>query len=50
MSTPADKLTAFFALLDKRQRENEAEKAKEKREAEDRKIARLRPWWLDACQ
>ena len=41
--TPAAKLAAFFALLDKRQ-------AQERKEAEDRKIARLRPWWLDACQ
>ena len=50
MNTPADKLAAFFALLDKRQREHEAEKAKERREKEDQKLARLRPWYLEASQ
>lgn len=46
----AQKLAAFFALLDKRQRDHEAEKAKERREAEDKKLARLKPWWLQSAQ
>ena len=44
-----DKLAAFFALLDKRQREHEAQKAQERREAEDRKLARLKPWWTQSA-
>ena len=45
-----DKLTAFFALLDKRQRDHEAEKAQERKDKEDKKLARLKPWWLEAAQ
>jgi len=45
-----DKLAAFFALLDKRQRDHEAEKARERKETEDRKLARLKPWWQNASQ
>ena len=48
--TPADKLAAFFALLDKRQREHEAEQAKERKDREDKKLARLKPWYLEASQ
>ena len=44
------KLAAFFALLDKRQRDHEAEKARERREKEDKKLAKLRPWWQDFAQ
>lgn len=50
MSSDADKLAAFFALLVKRQRDAEAEKAKERKEREDAKIARLKPWWLLSSQ
>lgn len=50
MSSNAQKLAAFFALLDKRQRENEAKKAKERQEQEDRKLARLKPWWQESSQ
>lgn len=46
----AQKLAAFFALLDKRQRDHEAEKARERREQEDKKLARLKPWWLQSAQ
>lgn len=46
----AEKLAAFFALLDKRQRESEAEKAKERQEQEDRRLARLKPWWQQTSQ
>ena len=46
----AQKLAAFFALLDKRQRDHEAEKARERREKEDKKLAKLRPWWQDFAQ
>jgi len=42
-----DKLAAFFALLAQRQREQEARQAQERREAEDRKLARLKPWWWE---
>lgn len=45
-----DKLAAFFALLDKRQKDHEAEKAQERKEQEDKKLAKLRPWWLEAAQ
>lgn len=44
------KLDAFFALLDKRQQDHEAEKARERREAEDKKLARLKPWYMQASQ
>jgi hypothetical protein len=47
MTTKADKLAAFFALLAQRQREQEARQAQERREAEDRKLARLKPWWQE---
>lgn len=50
MKTDAEKLAAFFALLDKRQRENEAERAKERQEKEDAKLARVKPWWQEASQ
>lgn len=50
VNTQPDKLAAFFALLDKRQRDHEAEKAKERQEKEDRKLARLKPWWMQASQ
>lgn len=49
-SQQPDKLAAFFALLDKRQREHEAQKAQERRDAEDRKLARLKPWWIESAQ
>lgn len=50
MTTHPDKLAAFFALLEKRQREHEAKQAQERREKEDRKLARLRPWYMQASQ
>lgn len=50
MKTDPEKLAAFFALLDKRQRDHEAEKAQERRDKEDRKLARLQPWWQDFAQ
>ena len=40
-----EKLAAFFALLAKRQAEHEARQAQERKDAEDRKLARLKPWW-----
>jgi hypothetical protein len=43
----SDKLTTFFALLAQRQREHEARQAQERREAEDRKLAKLKPWWQE---
>ena len=46
----AQKLTAFFALLDKRRRDHEEQKARERKEAEDKKLARLKPWWLQSAQ
>ena len=44
------KLAAFFALLDKRQQDHEEQKAMERKEAEDKKLARIRPWWQEAAQ
>lgn len=49
MSSEA-RLAAFFALLDKRQKDHEAEKAQERKEQEDKKLARIRAWWLEAAQ
>lgn len=46
----ADKLATFFALLDKRQRDEQARQAQEKRDKEDKKLARLKPWWTQASQ
>ena len=45
-----DKLAAFFALLDKRQKDHEAAKAQERKDKEDKKLAKLRPWWQDFAQ
>lgn len=50
MSSNPDKLAAFFALLDKRQRDHEAEKARERKEVEDKKLKRIRAWWQEASQ
>ena len=43
-------VAAFFALLNKRQRDHEAQKAQERKDNEDKKLARLRPWWQDFAQ
>lgn len=45
-----DKLAAFFALLDQRQRDEEARRAQERKDREDAKLARLRPWWIESAQ
>jgi len=45
-----DKLAAFFALLDQRQRDEEARRAQERKDREDKKLARLRPWWIESAQ
>jgi len=50
MTPNPDKLAAFFALLDKRQREEEARKAQERKAAEDKRLARIRPWYMEASQ
>jgi hypothetical protein len=50
MTTPPNKLAAFFALLDKRQRDEEARQAQERKAKEDGKLARLKPWYLEAAQ
>ena len=50
MNSKPDKLAAFFALLAKRQREHEAKQAQESKDAEDRKLARLKPWWTQSAQ
>jgi hypothetical protein len=50
MTTATDKLAAFFALLDKRQRDEEARQAQERKEKEDGKLARLKPWYLESAQ
>lgn len=46
-SQQPDKLASFFALLDKRQRDEEARQAQERKDAEERKLARLKPWWQE---
>ena len=49
---PADapKLATFFALLDQRQRAEEARQAQERKDREDAKLARLSPWWMESAQ
>ena len=49
MTINPEKIAAFFALLEKRQREHEAQKALDRRDAEDAKLARLKPWYLEAA-
>jgi len=49
MTTNPDKLAAFFALLDKRSKEHEARLAQERKDREDKKLARIRPWWLTSA-
>lgn len=41
---------SFFALLDKRQRDNLAKQAAERKDHEDKRLARIKPWWLEASQ
>lgn len=41
---------SFFALLDRRQREHQQAEAQARKDREDAKLARLRPWWVDAQQ
>lgn len=50
MNNDEQKLAAFFDLLARRWQEHEAEKEKERKEKEDRKLARLKPWWTEASQ
>lgn len=50
VNTQPDKLATFFALLEKRQRDHEEQKAKERKDKEDKKLARLKPWWLQSAQ
>ncbi len=50
MTTNHDKLAAFFALLTKRQAEHEAAEAQARKDAEDRKLAKLKPWYLESAQ
>ena len=41
---------SFFALLERRQHEHEQREAQARKDREDAKLARLRPWWVDAQQ
>jgi len=50
MTPNPDKLAAFFALLAKRQAEHEAAQAQEKKDAEDCKLAKLKPWYMQSSQ
>lgn len=50
MTAPEQKLTTFFALLDKRQKERLEKLAAERKDREDKKLARIKPWWLEASQ
>jgi len=43
-------LAAFFALLDRRTKEHEKQQAEERKAKEDKKLARLKPWWTLASQ
>ena len=45
-----DPLAAFFALLDQRRRAEEARQAQERKDREDKKLARLSPWWVETAQ
>jgi len=50
MTPNPDKLAAFFALLDRRTKEHEKQQAEERKAKEDKKLARLKPWWTLASQ
>jgi hypothetical protein len=50
MKTDDEKLAAFFSLLARRWQEHEAEKAQERKDEQDKKLAKLQPWWQDAAQ
>jgi hypothetical protein len=50
MTTNPEKLAAFFALLAKRQVEHEAAQAQERKAKEDRKLAKLKPWYMQSSQ
>jgi hypothetical protein len=47
---PSDALQRLFALMDERNTAKAQQDARERREREDRKLARLKPWWLEAHQ
>lgn len=50
MTTTQQKLSTFFALLDKRQKEHLAKQAQERKDREDKKLALIKPWYLEAAQ
>jgi hypothetical protein len=50
MKTDDQKLAAFFDLLAKRWQEHEAAKAQERKNEQDKKLAKLQPWWQNAAQ
>lgn len=49
-SQQTDKLATFFALLAQRQWAEEERQAQERRDKEDKKLARIKPWWTQASQ
>ena len=52
MNPPADKtpLPALLATLERLRAQHEAEERQARKDREDKKLAKLRPWWLDAAQ
>lgn len=50
MTSNPDKLAAFFALLDQRQRDEQTRQEQERKEKEDGKLTRLKPWYMQASQ
>jgi hypothetical protein len=45
-----DKLERLLATLDKLRVERERREAQERKTHEDKKLAKLRPWWVEAAQ
>ena len=48
--TPADKLDRLLATLDNLRAERERQEAQDRKTNEDKKLAKLRPWWMEAAQ
>lgn len=47
---PKATLESFLAVLETKRAQHEETKRQERKDREDKKLSRLRPWWLDAAQ
>ena len=51
MSTqPKATLESFLAVLENKRTQHEEKERQNRKDNEDKKLSRLRPWWLDAAQ